>query len=97
MKQSFDDVAEDYDHWYDTPEGDTIFQAEPKCLRLLHEASPGRWLEVGVGTGRFACLLGITEGIDLSLRMLEIAASRGIAIHQCNMCNMGTFIHLCVF
>lgn len=82
MKQAFDAIADEYDRWYDTPEGDGIFQAELKCLRLLHVRSPGRWLEVGVGTGRFASSLGIAEGIDPSPQMLEIAASRGIAIHQ---------------
>ncbi len=33
---------------------------------------------MGVGTGRFAALLGVTEGIDPSPRMLAIAAGRGI-------------------
>jgi len=82
LKQTFDDIADEYDHWYDTREGNAIFQAELKSLRLLHKKSPGRWLEVGVGTGRFACSLSIAEGIDPSPRMLEIAASRGIATHQ---------------
>jgi len=82
MTHVFDTIAEEYDHWYDTPEGKAIFQAEVKCLRSLHERSPGRWLEVGVGTGRFACSLDIAEGIDPSPRMLEIAATRGIAIHE---------------
>ncbi len=82
MKQAFDAIADEYDRWYDTPEGDAIFKAELKCLRFLHVRCPGRWLEVGVGTGRFACSLGIAEGIDPSLRMLEIATSRGITIHQ---------------
>ena len=38
----------------------------------------GRWLEVGVGTGRVADSLGISEGLDPSPRMLAIAAPRGI-------------------
>lgn len=82
VSQAFDNVADAYDHWYDTPEGRAIFEAELKCLRLLYERSPGRWLEVGVGTGRFAFALGIADGVDPSPRMLEIAASRGISIHQ---------------
>jgi len=81
MTQPFDTIADAYDKWYETPEGEAIFQAELKCLRSLHEKSPGRWLEVGVGTGRFACSLGIAEGLDPSQRMLEIAASRGIGTH----------------
>ena len=82
MTQGFDAIAEAYDRWYDTPEGKAIFQAELKCLRSLHEKWTGRWLEVGVGTGRFACPLGIVEGIDPSRRMLDFAAGRGIATHE---------------
>lgn len=82
MKQAFDAIADEYDRWYDTPEGNAIFKAELKCLSFLQKRFLGRWLEIGVGTGRFACSLGITEGIDPSLPMLEIAASRGITIHQ---------------
>lgn len=82
MTQAFDSIAEAYDRWYETPEGKAIFKAELKCLRSLRGQGRGRWFEVGVGTGRFACSLGIAEGIDPSLRMLEIAASRGIEIYE---------------
>ena len=78
MTQAFDPIAQTYDQWYDTPEGRAIFHAELKCLGALCGQCPGRWLEVGVGTGRFAFSLGIVEGIDPSLRMLDIAAGRGI-------------------
>lgn len=78
MTQAFDPIAESYDRWYDTPEGQAIFDAELACFRLLCVERRGRWLEVGVGTGRFASMLGVAEGIDPSPRMLEIAARRGI-------------------
>jgi ubiquinone/menaquinone biosynthesis C-methylase UbiE len=35
-------------------------------------------LEIGVGTGRFAKILGMEYGIDPSERMLSIAKERGI-------------------
>ncbi|MDY0168459.1 MAG: class I SAM-dependent methyltransferase [Thermoguttaceae bacterium] len=38
----------------------------------------GRWLEVGVGTGRFAAALGVTDGIDPCDSMLAMAAQRGV-------------------
>lgn len=57
-----------------------IFSTELKCLRSLSGRFHGRWLEVGVGTGRFAANLGATEGIDVSPRMLSIAAGRGIKV-----------------
>lgn len=81
VTEAFDAVADAYDHWYDTPEGEAIFQAELKCLRRLRERCRGRWLEVGAGTGRFARALGVSEGLDPSVQMLRIAASRGIVVH----------------
>jgi len=78
----FGPIAEAYDRWYETPEGKDIFNAELKCLRSLRGQGHGQWLEVGVGTGRFARSLGIAKGIDPSPRMLEIAASRGIGTYE---------------
>jgi len=78
LTRAFDAIADAYDQWYDTPEGEAIFRAEVDCLRVLCKEFRGRWLEVGVGTGRFALALGLQEGIDPSPRMLERAARRGI-------------------
>jgi len=75
----FDRVAEDYDRWYDTVEGATVLEAELACLGKAVPRFCGNWLEIGVGTGRFAAALGIAEGIDPSPSMLAIAARRGIA------------------
>jgi len=74
----FDSLAERYDGWFDSPDGKIIFEAEVECLRLVMEEPAGRWLEVGVGTGRFAAALGIREGIDPSSEMLKRARERGI-------------------
>jgi|LSQX01.2.fsa_nt_gb ubiquinone/menaquinone biosynthesis C-methylase UbiE len=76
--KAFDSVAEEYDRWYEEPEGRAVFAAELECLRTLVGWAAGDWLEVGVGTGRFAQGLGIGIGIDPSPRMLKIAAERGI-------------------
>ena len=78
MNKPFDECFEAYDKWYDAPAGKTIFTAETKCLKLLGGSFSGRWLEIGVGTGRFASGLGIREGIDPSLPMIRMAAARGI-------------------
>lgn len=88
LTRAFDSIAEAYDRWYDTPEGRAIFNAELECLRLLRGRGYGRWLEVGVGTGRFACSLGIAEGIDPSPRMIEIAARRGVKVREGNAENL---------
>lgn len=74
----FDVEAERYDLWFESGKGKAIFEIEQSCLRMLIPCCEGRWLEVGVGTGRFAEALGISEGVDPSLRMLAIAATRGI-------------------
>lgn len=78
MTRGFDLIAEHYDRWYDSTEGRAIFNAELACLCSLCDPPRGRWLEVGAGTGRFASMLGIAEGIDPSPRMLEIAGGRGV-------------------
>ncbi|MGB6064646.1 MAG: class I SAM-dependent methyltransferase [Desulfomonilaceae bacterium] len=74
----FDVEADRYDLWFESPEGKAIFDIERNCLRALIQTFTGLWLEVGVGSGRFAASLGISEGVDPSQRMLAIAARRGI-------------------
>jgi ubiquinone/menaquinone biosynthesis C-methylase UbiE len=76
----FDSIAEAYDGWYDTSEGHSIFQEEVQCLRQLGDDYSGRWLEVGVGTGRFAAALGITHGVDPSPQMAVMAKRRGVTV-----------------
>jgi ubiquinone/menaquinone biosynthesis C-methylase UbiE len=76
----FDPITNAYDDWYDTPEGDAISQEEVKCLRCVTDEYTFRWIEVGVGTGRFASALGITHGIDPSPQMLNIARRRGVSV-----------------
>ena len=78
----FDKLAEQYDRWFDSPRGRAIFEAEMGCLRELMPSQAGRWLEVGVGTGRFAEALGIAEGVDPSQPMLEMARRRGIRVEH---------------
>lgn len=80
MTETFEGLADRYDRWYETPEGRILFAAEVDCLRPLLDRCPGRWVEVGVGTGRFASSLGVGVGIDVSAAMLGIAQSRGIAV-----------------
>jgi len=78
----FDTEVTRYDGWFDSADGRPIFVQETVCLRELIGEIDGRWLEVGVGTGRFAQALGIHEGVDPSLPALALAASRGIIVSQ---------------
>lgn len=75
----FDAITDAYDGWYDTIEGMAIFHDEVECLRRLDDFS-GPWLEVGVGTGRFADAFGISHGVDLSPGMSIKAAGRGARV-----------------
>jgi len=76
----FETNAERYDKWFDSPRGKEIFSLEIRCLQRLIGTIEGRWLEVGVGTGRFAEALGIAEGIDPARAVLKMAADRGINV-----------------
>ena len=74
----FDVDAERYDSWFESCEGRAIFEIEKTCLRTLLQACKGRWLEVGVGSGRFAAAFGISQGLDPSSAMPVIATRRRI-------------------
>jgi len=73
----FDSLASDYDAWFEG-EGKTIFAIEVWAFRELLPLLPKPWLEVGVGSGRFAQALGIETGVDPSIKLLEMARRRGI-------------------
>lgn len=75
----FDSLADKYDSWYDS-KGRLAFQIELAALRPLLPGLPKPWLEVGVGTGRFAQALGIPLGIDPSESLLALARQRGIDV-----------------
>nr|WP_320114885.1 methyltransferase domain-containing protein [uncultured Desulfuromonas sp.] len=100
----FDENAAQYDAWFDSRRGRRIFALERDCLRQVLDPLSGRWLEVGVGTGRFAQAFGIATGIDLSSAMLSIAAQRGITTITASAEHLpfaeGTFdgiLQVCVF
>ncbi|MBN1160803.1 MAG: class I SAM-dependent methyltransferase [Dehalococcoidales bacterium] len=73
----FDDLAKEYDAWYDG-EGSLIFANEVQAFQKILPYLPKPWLEIGVGSGRFAQALGIDTGIDPSNELIKIARSRGI-------------------
>lgn len=77
----FDSLAESYDAWFEE-EGKLIFAIEVKALKKVLTLLPKPWLEVGVGSGRFAQALGIETGIDPSVKLLEMAKRRGITVFQ---------------
>ena len=82
--EAFYQYAEDYDKWFDTPTGKVLFRTEVEAVRLLikDQGLDRPFLEIGVGTGRFAKELGIDSGVDPSNKVLEIAKKRGIKVKE---------------
>jgi ubiquinone/menaquinone biosynthesis C-methylase UbiE len=80
MEKVYDVFSERYDAWYDKPFGSSAFNLETACIKLLCKNLKQPFLEVGVGTGRFAQALKIEHGIDVSSGMLNFAEQRGIIV-----------------
>ncbi len=78
QRDTFDAHADKYDAWYDREVGSAIFAMEVDCLKLLLHKHKRPYLEIGVGSGRFAQALGIEYGVDPSAVLLRMAESRGI-------------------
>ncbi len=76
----FDEQAARYDAWYDTPAGAAAFAEEVGALQPMLAGLPRPWLEVGVGTGRFARALGVEFGVDPAPGALRLALPRGIEV-----------------
>ena len=76
----FERLTGRYDRWFDGKKGRRVFLAETECIRGLLVDAPRPWLEVGVGTGRFAAALHVEEGVDPSPAVLRYAMARGIRV-----------------
>lgn len=76
----FDKLYQRYDEWFDNFPGKNIFELEVRCIKRSFEEVSKPWLEVGVGTGRFAEKIGIDLGIDPSEKMLREAIKRKINV-----------------
>ena len=62
----FNSLASAYDAWFDL-EGKRIFAIEVSAFERILLRLPKPWLEIGVGSGRFAQYLGIESGLDPSI------------------------------
>lgn len=76
--EAFDTHAAEYDKWFESAEGRVLFASEVGAIRPLMMNLEHPFLEIGVGTGRFAKELGIDEGIDPSEQALLFARERGV-------------------
>ena len=66
VEQVFDVFTKRYDAWYDKPFGKSAFNLEKACIESLCKNLRQPFLEIGVGTGRFAEALEVEYGIDVS-------------------------------
>ena len=73
----FDNLALAYDAWFEG-EGKLTFAIETRAFQEVLPSLAKPWLEVGVGSGRFAQALGIETGVDPSIKLVEMARKRGI-------------------
>lgn len=75
----FDSLASVYDSWFEQ-KGKITFAIEVEAFKVVLPSLPNPWLEIGVGSGRFAQALGIETGVDPSIEMLQIAMRRGVSV-----------------
>jgi len=75
----FERLAGEYDAWFDG-KGKLIFRTELSAFRELLRSLPKPWIEIGVGSGRFAQALGISRGVEPSVQLGRMAELRGIEV-----------------
>jgi hypothetical protein len=82
----FDRAAERYNAWFDSRQERMLFRAAVQAIhqivRHVLKSPAGPAPEVGVGTGRFAQVLGVPYGVDPALGALRLARRRGIRVVQ---------------
>ena len=78
MTDVFDKHYKRYDAWYD--KNNYAYLSELEAVKQALPAA-GKGLEIGVGTGRFASLLGIRYGVEPSVNMANIARKRGVQVY----------------
>lgn len=75
MQNIFDSMVQRYDAWFDRNQN--AYLSEFYAFKKLIPRK-GLGLEIGVGTGRFASLLGVKVGLDISVPMMKLASERGV-------------------
>lgn len=76
----FDQNVEQYEQWFE--DYSEVYESEIIAIREQLRKLPEniRGTEIGLGTGRFSEPLGIKEGVEPSIPMLEKAIDRGIEV-----------------
>ncbi len=71
----FDKNVRQYEEWF--VKNPFAYVSELRAVRELLPMN-GSGIEIGMGTGRFAAPLGITQGIEPSRSMAEVAKKKGL-------------------
>ena len=74
---AFDSMASEYDSWFQH-KGKLVFAIETQAFEEALPLLPKPWLEIGVGSGRFAQALRIENGLEPSIKLLKMARNRGV-------------------
>ena len=74
----FEHLYRKYDAWYDSEPGQSLFAIESLALKESLLFPPGKALEIGVGSGRFARKLHARYGIDPAVNPLRLARQRDV-------------------
>jgi len=72
--EPFEKYGEKYEDWFERNK--FIYESEIQAMKELFPKVK-KSIEIGVGSGKFAVLLGIKIGIDPSPRMRKIAQKKG--------------------
>jgi len=78
----FNHRANEYDAWYDSEVRKAIFAMEVDCLKPLLYGYGRPYLEVGVGSGRFARALEIEYGVEPAPALAHMAKARGVKVTE---------------
>jgi ubiquinone/menaquinone biosynthesis C-methylase UbiE len=73
----YDENASEYDAWFD--KHNLWFQSEVAALQKVLPRT-GKGIEVGIGSGQFAKVLGVEEGVEPSESMAALARKRGLKV-----------------
>ena len=73
---AFDTQVDRYEGWFE--KNNLAYESQVEAVRSV--LPPGKGVEIGVGTGRFAVPLGIKLGVDPSESMREVARKKGIDV-----------------
>jgi len=73
----FDTQYDVYDAWFDR--NAAVYESELLAVRALLPPA-GEWVEIGVGSGRFASKLGIPVGVEPADGIATLARARGVRV-----------------